>query len=89
LWLPSQRKSECLWRPPKARFRSEIEDKDVDAGAILEWNTPASIEGRVFVTGLSTTPVFTNYTLSLASAEPVADSVRITPGPNGLSTFRN
>lgn len=75
------------WRYPKARFRVHLEDKDADVGTIVNWATPASISGRVFAIGLDEPPKFTEYSFSLASAEPIADSVRLNVGTDGTFTL--
>jgi hypothetical protein len=70
------------WRYPKARFLVHLEDKNVDAGTIVNWSTPTSISGRMFANGL-TEPDFPQYNISLVSAEPAADSVRLAFAADG------
>jgi hypothetical protein len=65
------------WPNPRARFTARLEDKDVDAGTIVNWTSPISIPGRVFASGLSEAPGFRQFNISLTSAEPAADSVRL------------
>jgi hypothetical protein len=71
---------------PKARFTVRLEDKDADAGTVVTWSTPSSISGKVFASGIPQPPDFSGFNISLASAEPIADSARLPFAADG--TFK-
>jgi hypothetical protein len=65
------------WRNPRARFRVELNDENVDAGVVSDWITPASISGRAYTTGLPQPYRFEGITVQLDTTEPVGDLVRL------------